>query len=239
MNTEVIQKRFNEFKSRCSQLFGPKNDGYEELDTLERPLVSDVDNPLYEASEDGAYAPPGSQNAAHHRHASSNIQVPSQQEELELLTVLSTDAAEILWEMELLKEEEGAAEADIEEMRARSEQLRAQLRGMLNDYDGSDEVLMCRALEAWDSLNSALDGREGEGTPANDLLGGFGEGGQGGQGGEGGEAVGNVGAGSDGKADEDGAKASGEGASGSGAKPASGPSGNVPSQDAAPNLIDF
>ena len=67
MNTEVIQKRFNEFKSRCSQLFGPKNDGYEELDTLERPLVSDVDNPLYEASEDGAYAPPGSQNAAHHR----------------------------------------------------------------------------------------------------------------------------------------------------------------------------
>jgi len=236
MNTEVIQKRFNEFKSRCSQLFGPKNDGYEELDTLERPLVSDVDNPLYEASEDGAYAPPGSQNAAHHRHASSNIQVPSQQEELELLTVLSTDAAEILWEMELLKEEEGAAEADIEEMRARSEQLRAQLRGMLNDYDGSDEVLMCRALEAWDSLNSALDGREGEGTPANDLLGGFGEGGQGG---EGGEAVGNVGAGSDGKADEDGAKANGEGASGSGAKPASGPSGNVPSQDAAPNLIDF
>lgn len=236
MNTEVIQKRFNEFKSRCSQLFGPKNDGYEELDTLERPLVSDVDNPLYEASEDGAYAPPGSQNAAHHRHASSNIQVPSQQEELELLTVLSTDAAEILWEMELLKEEEGAAEADIEEMRARSEQLRAQLRGMLNDYDGSDEVLMCRALEAWDSLNSALDGREGEGTPANDLLGGFGEGGEGGQGGE---AVGNVGAGSDGKADEDGAKANGEGASGSGAKPASGPSGNVPSQDAAPNLIDF
>lgn len=233
MNTEVIQKRFNEFKSRCSQLFGPKNDGYEELDTLERPLVSDVDNPLYEASEDGAYAPPGSRNAAHHRHASSNIQVPSQQEELELLTVLSTDAAEILWEMELLKEEEGAAEADIEEMRARSEQLRAQLRGMLNDYDGSDEVLMCRALEAWDSLNSALDGRGGEGTPANDLLGGFGEGGQGG------EAVGNVGAGSDGKADEDGAKASGEGASGSGAKPASGPSGNVPSQDAAPNLIDF
>lgn len=236
MNTEVIQKRFNEFKSRCSQLFGPKNDGYEELDTLERPLVSDVDNPLYEASEDGAYAPPGSQNAAHHRHASSNIQVPSQQEELELLTVLSTDAAEILWEMELLKEEEGAAEADIEEMRARSEQLRAQLRGMLNDYDGSDEVLMCRALEAWDSLNSALDGREGEGTPANDLLGGFGEGGEGGQGGE---AVGNVGAGSDGKADEEGAKANGEGASGSGAKPASGPSGNVPSQDAAPNLIDF
>jgi hypothetical protein len=236
MNTEVIQKRFNEFKSRCSQLFGPKNDGYEELDTLERPLVSDVDNPLYEASEDGAYAPPGSQNAAHHRHASSNIQVPSQQEELELLTVLSTDAAEILWEMELLKEEEGAAEADIEEMRARSEQLRAQLRGMLNDYDGSDEVLMCRALEAWDSLNSALDGREGEGTPANDLLGGFGEGGEGGQGGE---AVGNVGTGSDGKADEDGAKANGEGASGSGAKLASGPSGNVPSQDAAPNLIDF
>ena len=234
MNTEVIQKRFNDFKSRCSQLFGPKSDGYEELDTLERPLVSDVDNPLYEASEDGAYAPPGTQNGSHHRHTSSNFQVPSQQEELELLTVLSTDAAEILWEMVLLKEEEGAAEADIEEMRARSEQLRAQLRGMLNDYDGSDEVLMCRALEAWDSLNSALDGKEGEGTPANDLLGGFGEAGGKGEADEVGSDV------DSGKAGEVGARTNAEDASGSGAaKPAGGTSGNEPSPNAAPNLIDF
>ena len=165
MNTEVIQKRFNDFKSRFSQLFGPKNDGYEELDTLERPLVSDMDNPLYEAGEDGAYAPPEGQRASHHRRASSNFHIPSQQEELELLTVLSKDAAEILWEMVLLKEE-GAAQADVQDMRARSEQLRAQLRGMLNDYDGHDEMLMCRALEAWDSLNSALDGDQGAVQPA-------------------------------------------------------------------------
>lgn len=226
MNTEVIQKRFNDFKSRCSQLFGPKNDGYEELDTLERPLVSDVDNPLYEAAEDGAYAPPCEQNGSHHRHASSNFQVPSQQEELELLTVLSTDAAEILWEMVLLKEEEGAAQADIEEMRARSEQLRAQLRGMLNDYDGSDEVLMCRALEAWDSLNSALDGREDEGTQANDLLGEIGAEDEEDKGGYENE---------DQKLDEDSTPANVADASGSSvAKPSA-----EPSQNAAPNLIDF
>jgi hypothetical protein len=161
MNTEVIQKRFNDFKSRFSQLFGPKNDGYEELDTLERPLVSDMDNPLYEAGDDTAYVPPGAQHGAHHRQASSNFHVPSQQEELELLTILSKDAAEILWEMVLLKDADGASADDVQDMKARSEQLRAQLRGMLNDYDGSDEMLMCRALEAWDSLNSALDGDVG------------------------------------------------------------------------------
>ncbi len=213
MNTEVIQKRFNDFKSRFSQLFGAKNDGYEELDTLERPLVSDVDNPLYEASEDGAYAPPGEQHGSHHRHASSNFHLPSQQEELELLTVLSTDAAEILWEMVLLKED-GAAQADIEDMRARSEQLRAQLRGMLNDYDGSDELLMCRALEAWDSLNSALDGREDEVTPAEDMP-------------DGSDVVG---AGGEARAHTEVADASGSGV----AKPAA-----EQSQNAAPNLIDL
>lgn len=81
--------------------------------------------------------------------------VPSQHEELEMLMVLSKDAAEILWEMVLV--EDGGDGADLEDMKTRAEQLRAQLRGMLNDYDGSDEVLMCGALEAFDSLNSALN----------------------------------------------------------------------------------
>ena len=81
--------------------------------------------------------------------------VPSQHEELEMLMVLSKDAAEILWEMVLV--EDGGDGVDLEDMKSRAEQLRAQLRGMLNDYDGSDEVLMCGALEAFDSLNSALN----------------------------------------------------------------------------------
>jgi len=83
------------------------------------------------------------------------VHIPSQHEELEVLTVLSKDAAEILWEMVLMKHDEN--DADFVDMVGRAEQLRAQLRGMLNDYDGGDEVLMCRALEAFDSLNSALD----------------------------------------------------------------------------------
>lgn len=86
--------------------------------------------------------------------------VPSQHEELEMLTVLSKDAAEILWEMVLM--DDGGDAADLEDMKGRAEQLKAQLRGMLNDYDGSDEVLMCRALEAFDSLNSALNNNANE-----------------------------------------------------------------------------
>lgn len=108
--------------------------------------------------------------------------VPSQHEELEMLTVLSKDAAEILWEMVLMNG--GGDPADLEDMKGRAEQLRAQLRGMLNDYDGSDEVLMCGALEAFDSLNSALnnnandkasagnkDARKAENVPQASLIG--------------------------------------------------------------------
>ena len=132
-------------------------------------MVWDMDTPLYEEDDGGSAAPGGGggagqqQQQQQRRQGSLNVHVPSQQEELAVLTVLSKDAAEILWEMVLLKEDDGANVADVEDMRSRSEQLRAQLRGMLNDYDGSDEVLMCRALEAWDSLNSALDGETGAG----------------------------------------------------------------------------
>ena len=97
---------------------------------------------------------------------------------------------------------------------------------MLNDYDGSDEVLMCRALEAWDSLNSALDGREDEGTQANDLLGEIGAEDEEDKGGNENE---------DRKLDEDSTPANVADASGSSvAKPPA-----EPSQNAAPNLIDF
>ncbi len=86
------------------------------------------------------------------RRAASHV--PSQYEELGELTVLSKDAAEILWEMVVM----GTEGTDVQEMRDRAEQLRAQLRGMLNDYEGGDETLMCSALEAFDSLNAALEG---------------------------------------------------------------------------------
>lgn len=125
--------------------------GYEELD---RPLVSAVDGGDDENDD----------THSDHRDVLERVGggeeqqavfVPSQHEELEMLMVLSKDAAEILWEMVLV--EDGGDGVDLDDMKSRAEQLKAQLRGMLNDYDGSDEVLMCGALEAFDSLNSALN----------------------------------------------------------------------------------
>ncbi|KAI8108156.1 hypothetical protein M9434_006186 [Picochlorum sp. BPE23] len=157
MNTDVLGRRFADFKSRFSQLFGNKNDGYDELDTLERPLVSAVDGDDTTEGQDqehvGDHADGREEEETRARQRAVS-HVPSQYEELGELTVLSKDAAEILWEMVVM----GTQGSDVEEMRGRAEQLRAQLRGMLNDYDGGDEVLMCNALEAFDSLNAALEG---------------------------------------------------------------------------------
>ena len=80
-------------------------------------------------------------------------EVPSQAEELQEIAVLSTDAAEILWEMVVL----GEQGEEMEDMRRRAEQLKGQLRGLLNDYSGEDETLLCNALEAFDRLTAALD----------------------------------------------------------------------------------
>lgn len=137
--------------------------GYDELDTLERPLVSAIDG-----GDDGENNESGVERQRNDRlEGGAQVQqavfVPSQHEELEMLTVLSKDAAEILWEMVLVSNgDDLTGDVDLEDMRGRAKQLRAQLRGMLNDYDGSDEVLMCGALEAFDSLNSALNNNSNE-----------------------------------------------------------------------------
>lgn len=131
--------------------------GYDELDTLERPLVSAVDGDDTTEGQDEQH---GGDHAERREEEETRARqravshVPSQYEELGELTVLSKDAAEILWEMVVM----GTQGSDVQEMRGRAEQLRAQLRGMLNDYDGGDEALMCNALEAFDSLNAALEG---------------------------------------------------------------------------------
>lgn len=131
--------------------------GYDELDTLERPLVSAVDGDDTTEGQDqqhvGDHADVREEEETRARQRAVS-HVPSQYEELGELTVLSKDAAEILWEMVVM----GTQGSDVQEMRGRAEQLRSQLRGMLNDYDGGDEALMCNALEAFDSLNAALEG---------------------------------------------------------------------------------
>lgn len=81
------------------------------------------------------------------------VAVPSQSEELQEVSVLSKDAAEILWEMSVL----GETGPSMQEMRDKAEQLRKQLRGLLNDYREGDETLLCGAFEAFDSLTAALD----------------------------------------------------------------------------------
>ena len=141
--------------TRCMQ-------GYDELDTLERPLVGNEDVYDGEHDNDEREEPTAGQehggqqrvsDMQRARAESRAAMVPSQEEELQEISVLSKDAAEILWEMVAL----GENGPDLDDMKSRAEQLRAQLRGLLNDYSGGNEQLMCGALEAFDSLNAALE----------------------------------------------------------------------------------
>lgn len=136
--------------------------GYDELDTLERPLVGNEDVHDGEHDNDGREEPTAGEEHGGQQRVSDMQQaraesraamVPSQEEELQEISVLSKDAAEILWEMVAL----GENGTDLDDMKSRAEQLRAQLRGLLNDYSGGNEQLMCGALDAFDSLNAALE----------------------------------------------------------------------------------
>ena len=91
------------------------------------------------------------------RGPTPSISLPSQSEELQVVSALATDASEILWEM-LAMGETGAA---MDEMRSRAEMLQSQLRGLIADYSlspaGVDEMILAGSLSAFDMLNSCLD----------------------------------------------------------------------------------
>jgi hypothetical protein len=102
-----------------------------------------------------AYEPPatGTQGAGHRRVGSFAAGMPSQADELQEISALSKDASEILWEMVTI----GQKGPEVDELRERAEMLRAQLRGLINDYQGGDETLLAGALESFEMLNQCLD----------------------------------------------------------------------------------
>jgi len=97
--------------------------------------------------------PPPSRH--HQRDASfTTTTLPSQTEELQLLSALAKDASEILWELAAL----GTSGPEIQEVRDRALLLQKQLRGMIGDFQGDvDEAVLAQALEGLDMLNRCLD----------------------------------------------------------------------------------
>ncbi|KAL6779740.1 hypothetical protein ACKKBG_A13540 [Auxenochlorella protothecoides x Auxenochlorella symbiontica] len=157
MSGSAFTRRVNDFKTKFQSLLGAKSQGYDELDTLERPLFSAQDETDdYERTHGVAapqsYRPPNTGGATGAASFTAAAAVPSQVDEIRELSVLAKDAAGILWEMVALGETGPAAT----EMRSTAEQLQAQLRGLIGDYTGGDEALFSQAFEALDMLNSCL-----------------------------------------------------------------------------------
>lgn len=143
------------------------------MSTLERPLVAADDDEEYEREHgvprpgNEVYAPPGSGPQAAHgpqgRGGSfTGTGLPSQADEMREVSVLARDASEILWEMVAM----GEAGSTVAEMRARAEQLRSQLRGLINDYSCEDENVLAQAFEAFEMLERSLDDQKAPGSAA-------------------------------------------------------------------------
>eukprot|EP00887_Chlorella_sp_A99_P006269 scaffold3.g6269.t1 len=167
--------------SRAPRLAPSRAQGYDELSTLEAPLVAVEDQDEYHlahgvSAPQTAYRPPPTGGAAvggtrTDTGIAFQAAVPSQAEELRELSLLAKDAAEIMWEMAAM----GESGAAVEDMRSKAEQLqaraaaragrargrlssaRAQLRGIISDYQGGDEALFAQAFEAFDMLGRCLE----------------------------------------------------------------------------------
>ncbi|EFN54229.1 hypothetical protein CHLNCDRAFT_135739 [Chlorella variabilis] len=159
------------FKTKLSNF-----QGYDELNTLERPLVSDVhEQEEYErqhgvGSAAGGYRPPpsGAEYYPSQPTAASGYPPPpgaagyppppgaagaARVDELQELSLLARDAAEILWEMVAM----GEGGAAVEDMKSKAYQLQAQLRGLIGDYQGGDEGIFAKAFESFDMLSRCLE----------------------------------------------------------------------------------
>lgn len=97
----------------------------------------------------------------------SFVGLPTQSEEIQELAVLSKDAAEILWEMVAM----GSTGPEVVELRERAHMLRAQLRGLINDYTisaDSNENILAKALESFEMLSQCLDSEQQQPAKSNE-----------------------------------------------------------------------
>ncbi|EIE21141.1 hypothetical protein COCSUDRAFT_48293 [Coccomyxa subellipsoidea C-169] len=170
MSSTGLSQRLAKFKQNFSQILGPKRQGYSEVG-LNQPLVSShaqSDDEYFQKHgvlrpgsrppagdqyqvPGEAYAGPG-QNADMAYAASASTAIPDEADELRALAGLARDAGEILFEMAAMHDETEAAQ----DMLEKSQQLEAQLRGMIGDFKGGDETAVAQALEAFDILDISL-----------------------------------------------------------------------------------
>jgi len=126
---------------------------------LERPLVGAEDDKDYEQAhgvsrpDAEGYHPPSAVVDSGRASSFTTSGFPTQTDELKEVSILSKDAAEILWEMRAL----GEGGDRVEEMESTAKQLQAQLRGLINDYSGGDEQLLSSALESFDMITRCID----------------------------------------------------------------------------------
>eukprot|EP00884_Botryococcus_braunii_P008981 jgi/Botrbrau1/18084/Bobra.0062s0070.1 len=161
-----LSVRLATFRQNFKQLLG-RRQGYDELSQLDQPLVesgTDGASGIPEVSSDAHYVgqykefPAGPQPSLPYRpHQAQSQAVPTQSEDLRQLLALGREAAEIMWEMAALKDYGDAAV----EMRVKSSELQAQLRGMIGDYRDEDERTLAAALEVFDLLTRTLEEYEG------------------------------------------------------------------------------
>lgn len=158
---QPLSVRLAAFRQNFKQLLG-RRQGYDELSQLDQPLVesgTDGASGFPEVPSDADYVgqlvetpPEPRPGLAYGPHQVQSQAVPTQSEDLRQLLVLGREAAEIMWEMAALKDHGDAAV----EMRLKSSELQAQLRGMIGDYRDEDEGTLAAALEVFDLLTHTL-----------------------------------------------------------------------------------
>ncbi|KAL0036611.1 hypothetical protein WJX79_002582 [Trebouxia sp. C0005] len=169
MSNVPFSQRLGAFKQRFQQVLGNRGSGYDELAQLEQPLVGDDSS--YGGGDDyqrshGVSAPgqysgfgsgmgggTGGMSAGSALPSHVNQTIPSQGDELQLLAGLASDAAGLLWELAAMHDTGDAAT----DMLTKSEQLQAQLRGMMSDFTDADESAIAAALGAFETLTNSLD----------------------------------------------------------------------------------
>jgi hypothetical protein len=167
MANAPLQKRLSNFKQKFQAVLGGRSSQYEELSTLEQPLVGNESASAHGGGGDyqgrhGVPAPGGQSGvgsgyrpAAGGAIGQTNQPIPNQSDELQLLAGLAQDAAGILWELAAMHETGDTAT----EMVSKSKQLQAQLRGMIADFmeSSADEGTLAAALQAFEALTNSLE----------------------------------------------------------------------------------
>mmetsp|Transcript_6485 Transcript_6485/g.18689 ORF Transcript_6485/g.18689 Transcript_6485/m.18689 type:complete len:248 (-) Transcript_6485:98-841(-) len=163
-----LSERLAQFKGKFQELLGRKHAGYDELNQgLMSGQDADDSRRGFGNSGGGYQGPvPGYEGGGPHSSAQSfgddgtvgslrsqHMSLPSQAEEMREVAALANEAGELLWEM-VAQGAQGDATA---EMKQKAQQLQAQLRGLIGDYQDSDEGALEAGLKSFDVLNNVLE----------------------------------------------------------------------------------